>query len=122
MFSISLYKLIHLFGIFLLFSSLGGACALAMGGNETSTGRATLLVRVLHGVALVVILLGGFGMLAKLDFAGGWPLWVWTKMAVWVLLGASAVVIRRAGRQAGVLLFVIPLLGAVAAYLALFKP
>ncbi len=122
MFSISLYKLIHLFGIFLLFTSLGGACVLAAGGNETSSARASRLVRVLHGVALFVVLLGGFGMLAKLDFAGGWPLWVWTKIAVWLLLGASVAVIRRAGKQAGVLLLVIPLLGAVAAYLALFKP
>lgn len=122
MFSISVYKLIHLFGIFLLFSSLGGACALAMGGKDSSSDRASRLVRVLHGVALVVILFGGFGSLAKLDFVGGWPFWVWAKIVVWLLLGGSVVLIRRAGSNAGVPLVAVPLLGAFAAYLALFKP
>ena len=122
MFSISLYKLIHLFGAFLLFSALGGASVLAMTGDETSGGRIRKLAGILHGVALLLILLGGFGLVAKLAFAGGWPLWVWLKIVIWLLLGGASVLIRRAGRSAGLLLFLIPILGAIAAYLAIYKP
>ena len=43
-------------------------------------------------------------------------------MRVWLLLGASVVVLRRAGRQAGSVLAVLALLGAVAAWSAIFKP
>ena len=122
MFSISLYKLIHVFGMFLLFAALGGACVLAMNGEVPSGGRARKLTGILHGVALVLILLGGFGLVAKLAFSGGWPLWVWLKIVIWLLLGGAIVLIRQAGRRAHLLLFLIPLLGGIAAFLAIYKP
>ncbi len=115
-------KLIHLLGIFLLFTALGGSCALAMVGDTVSGSRVRRLTGILHGVALLLILMGGFGMLAKLAFAGGWPLWVWLKIVIWLLFGGATVAIHRAGKKAGVLLVLMPLLGGIAAFLALYKP
>ena len=73
-----------------------------------------------HGVALFVILVSGFGMLAKLGY--GFPLWVWLKLVVWLLIGAAIALVRRLPEQATIFWFAIPLLGTVAAFLAIYKP
>ena len=47
---------------------------------------------------------------------------VWLKALIWLLFGGIIVLIRRAPRFAPVYWWALPLLGAAAAYLALFKP
>ena len=51
----------------------------------------------------------------------GWPLWIWLKLAIWVVFGAATVVARRASDKAVWLLFLLPVLGAVSAWLALYQ-
>ena len=115
----SAYKLLHILGILLTFAALGGATlrALADTGDE-APGRK--LAGITHGVALALILISGFGMLAKLGY--GFPLWVWLKIVIWLLIGAATAFIRRLPQQATLFWFALPLLGATAAYLAIFKP
>src|SRR5512139_724899 len=74
------FKVLHILGILVLFASLGGVAGVRMmSASGGSTGPR--LFRVLHGVALAIVLLAGFGTLTKLGFAspGTWPLWVWIK-------------------------------------------
>jgi hypothetical protein len=123
MISYSVYRLVHLVGIFILFAILGG---LSYGSVRSGAGGA--LSRrtgmILHGVGMFVVLLGGFGLLARLGIVHGlsWPAWVWAKVMIWVLLGAAVVVPRRKPEWAGGLLLALPVLGGVAAWLAIFKP
>ena len=111
------YNLLHLFGIMLMLSALGAAVA---GAGETSP-RLKKLAGMAHGIALFIILLGGFGMLARLGISGAWPLWVWLKLVIWLLFGAAIVLVRRAGAGAGWLLVALPVLGAISAWLALYR-
>ena len=74
-----------------------------------------------HGVALVIVLVAGFGMIARLGMGGGWPLWVWLKLVIWLVLGAATVFVRKAGESAGWLLVLLPALGAVSAWLVLYR-
>lgn len=117
------WKVIHILGILTLFASLGGLAALRMIG-ETGRPKGTALFNALHGLALALVLLAGFGLLAKLGISSpaAWPGWVWLKLLIWLLLGASLVALKRAGRHAGIVLVVLTLLGATAAWAALFKP
>lgn len=87
--------------------------------TKTDAGRK--LAAIVHGIAILAILVAGFGMLARLNLiqAQGWPLWVWVKMIIWILLGASLFVIKRNPKLAPVLWFIIPLLGGIAAYMAI---
>jgi hypothetical protein len=43
-------------------------------------------------------------------------------VAIWLILGGVVVAVKRAPRAAGLLWWVLPLLGTAAAYLALYKP
>ncbi len=115
------YKILHLLGVLLAFTALGGATLRALAGTgEDAAGRK--LAGITHGVALLLILISGFGMLAKLGYDFPFPLWVWLKIVIWLLIGASVAVIRRLPAQATTFWFALPVLGAAAAYLAIYKP
>ncbi len=117
--SAQFYNVLHILGILLAFVALGGATLRAAAGtSDDAPGRKLALAT--HGGALLVILVSGFGMLAKLGL--GFPTWVWLKLVIWLLIGAAIAVVRRMPRQATVFWFAIPLLGAAAAYLAIYKP
>ena len=120
MLSHPVYKVVHLLGILLLIGGLGALWAMAATvTDEARRGIRKLLLGV-HGAAMFVILLGGFGMLARLGISGAWPLWVWIKIVVWVLLGATPVLLRRAEKPISGLFFLIPALGVLAAWAAVF--
>lgn len=122
MLSYSVYKVVHVTGSFLLFSALG---AMALGSSEglvSDRTAARKLVSVSHGIALVIILVGGFGTLARLGISSPFPMWVWLKLAIWVLMGGLTVLIRKMPAFAKLFFWLTPLLGTFAAYLAIYKP
>ena len=125
MVSYSAYKLIHLFGGFLLITSLGAICGLSLATAESagtaSMARLRKLAGMGHGIALLLILVGGFGALARLEL-GGLPGWIYLKLAVWLLLGATPIVLRRKPDSSRLMMVVIPVLAAAAAFLAIFHP
>lgn len=116
-----LFKVLHLLGVFLLFAALGGAILRAYAaGQAPPRDRAGKLVGITHGVALLLLLLTGFAILGIREW--GVPGWAWAKLAVWLVMGALVAVIRRAPSSAGWLWWLLPALGAVAAWLAIYKP
>ena len=70
-------------------SPLSAALTLqALIGTDGEKCRARKLAGMTHGIALLLILFTGFGMIAKLGL--GFPLWVWVKLVViWLVIGAS---------------------------------
>ena len=130
MISYGVYRLIHFFGIFLLLTSLGGAVMRGMMGTVSTTALSTdggasdrrmrRLVALSHGIAMLLILTGGFGMLARLDI--GMPGWVFGKLAVWLALGAMLALARRLVGAARALWLAVPVLALIAAWLAYTKP
>ena len=120
--SIAVYKLIHIFSIMLLFTAFGGLLLAARAGVETGVSRK--LAGITHGIALLLILISGFGALARIGMSNPaiWPAWLWIKALIWLALGAVVVVIKRSPRLAPALWWILPLLGGIAAYLALKNP
>ncbi len=113
--SASLYKVLHILGVLMAFGALGAMIFQAMSGAREKSKLAGLT----HGIALVLILVSGFGMLARLSY--GFPLWVILKIVIWLLIGGSIALIRRMPQHATIFWWAMPLLGAFAAYLAIFK-
>lgn len=123
MISYATYKVVHLLGVIALFLALGGLTFHAASGG-TRSGSARRLVAITHGVALFLVLLGGFGLLARLGISQGssWPGWIWVKLGIWVLLGAALALPYRKPELARPLWALLPVLGGLAAYMAIFKP
>ena len=114
------YKLLHLVGLFTLFLSLGGVFVHAASGGEKRHG-ARGIAMLAHGVGALLVLLGGFGMLARLE-VGGIPAWVHPKLAIWAILSAAVAIPYRRPALAKPVFLLLPLLGAAAAWIGIFHP
>jgi hypothetical protein len=114
--SIEFYRILHFIGIFLVMSALGATVAVK---DEGAVPRGP--VAAAHGVGLLLLLVSGFGMLAKLGI-GAPPPWALAKLGVWLVLGAMLAVARRRPDMRTAMFFAAPVWGAIAAWLAIFKP
>jgi hypothetical protein len=121
MIPILVYKNLHLIGVFMILMALGGVILQQMSAvTQEQTWRRP--VAITHGIGMVFALVGGFGMLARLDIFWPWPGWIVGKIIIWLVLGVLIAVIGRAPTLAKPLWWITILLGAIAAYLALNKP
>lgn len=122
MISYSIYKVIHLVGVLMVFLSLGGAAGSAVNGaGKKYTWKRPIVIT--HGIGLLLSLVGGFGLLARLGIVhGGLPGWVLAKLGIWFVFAALVAVVVRKPRWAMSLWIVIIALGGVATYLAGSKP
>lgn len=122
MFPYEFYKVLHLLAILVLFISMGGLAMVTLrGGTDAEKKAARKPLMILHGVALLVILVAGFGMMARLGMmGGGWPGWIFGKVAIWVVLGGAVAMLKKPMGLTSYL--ALPIVGAIAAWLAIYKP
>ena len=113
------YKIIHYVGLFALVTT--SVAALSRGARpDAFEDPWRKRLGILHGLSLFLVLLGGFGMLARLGLGlGGW---VWAKLAIWVAFGGLIAVARRSSVWSARLVVLAPLLAALAGILAFTKP
>ncbi len=118
------YKIVHILGIALALVSLGGMAVHAMNGGQKSENAARRLLIAMHGFGALFVLVGGFGLLARIGFAhgSGFPLWLWVKLAVWALLAAVAFLPYRVPQATRALVIALPVFAALAAAMAVYKP
>lgn len=76
-----IYKIIHLGSVIILFGALGA-------GVYTASSKDNKLAGILHGISLVLILVSGFGLLARI-WGTEFHWWVILKVVIWLLLGGS---------------------------------
>jgi hypothetical protein len=121
MISVLIYKNLHLIGVFMILVALGGLILQQI--NATTREQVWRKpVAITHGIGMVLVLVGGFGMLARLGIFWPWPGWVLVKIIIWLVLGILIAVIGRSPALAKPLWWVTIALAALAAYLALNKP
>ena len=116
------YKVLHIFGLLLTFSGLAGIIAISINQSSVAAG-ARKFIYISHGVGLVILLVAGFGLAARLNLlASGIPTWIWIKLVIWLLIGGIVTLIKRKPQHAWKLYVFVLLLGTCAAYLAVNKP
>ena len=115
--SYEFYKVLHVVGIMLVFLSLGGATLHAANGGTRDQNPSRKVVAALHGTGMLLLIVAGFGMLARIQsMSAGIPHFVYPKLLVWLVLGAAPAILSRKPGSAALWWFLFPLLGAVAAY------
>lgn len=114
------YKVLHLFGLFMVFTALGGQIVSAINGVDAKQQPARKWIAIYHGAGLLIMLVAGFGMIAKLGV--GFPGWVLGKIAIWVVLGGIGTLAARKRNLAGMVWVLVIMLGLAATYLARYKP
>jgi len=119
--SISFYTLLHIIGLILLGQAVGAASFHRMQTGEASHPRMKLL-SIMHGVGLLFMLVSGFGMLAQLGITGGLPNWIYAKLAIWLVFGASIALVNRGKGSPMLWWALVVVLGGVAGWLGIFKP
>jgi len=92
MLSYQVYKILHLVSLFGVFMCLGSLIVHRMNGGDKEF-PARRWVMLSFAVFMFLALIGGFGLLARLEI--GMPVWVFAKFALWFVVGAYMSVILR---------------------------
>lgn len=111
--SLEIFKLVHLFGVMVLFASFG----VALGGTDTKK-----LSGIMHGVGGLLLLIAGFGMhgtLVSSKVLSGMPLLIILKLIIWLILGMMPLFRNRGILSPKASLFIALGLGLAAAWMGL---
>lgn len=118
---ITVYTLIHIVGILLLVQSVTAAVyhSWRLPGEPNPHRK---LLTITHGIAMLLMLVSGFGMLARLGLTDGLPLWIYAKLLIWLVFGASIALVNRGKGTPMTWWILIIVLGGAAGWLGIFKP
>ena len=105
------YKIINLTGISLLAIGVGGMMA---GGEKRKT------FAMMQGLGLVVMLVSGFGLLAKLGL--GYPHFAIVKTVLWLVIGMLPMLFRKLKTPLPAAILISLILVGTMAYLGVVKP
>jgi hypothetical protein len=117
--SFEFYRVLHACGALLLFLSLGGILL------TPKDQKPAKLAMILHGVALLIMVVAGVGTVHKSADTAiplKWGAWLYAKIGCWVLLAILPVLIKKGlvPRFLGLLLAIAA--GAAAVWIAMEKP
>jgi uncharacterized membrane protein len=128
------YNLLHILGLILIIQSVASAVYFRLYGagsvaNVASATDATpvenparKMLSILHGIGMLLILVSGFGMLARLGMTGGLPNWIYGKLVIWLIFGASIALVNRGKGSPMLWWILIIVLGGAAAWMGINKP
>ncbi len=116
------YKSLHIFGLFLAMTSLGGIAIHAANGGTKATSRTRSLTASVFGLGMLLALAGGFGQAARLGLTstGLFPGWLWAKVAIWVIVAVLSILPYRIPALAKPIYLIVPIIAGLAGYLAIF--
>ncbi len=106
-----IYYILHIVGIIILFAGYG---SLLDSSGSSRNGMK------LHGIGILIILIAGFGLIAKMNYSYTTP-WIMGKLAILLVLGFLPVLAKRRVLKPSAIVWIAILLGSVAAYLVYFK-
>lgn len=117
----AVYKALHLFGVMLTVAALAGMAVHAANGGTRAASLTRRLTTAAHGTGLLLVLVAGFGMLARLGLSAAAG-WVMIKLVIWLVLGGLAVLPYRRPQFSRAIFMLVPLLAAAAGIVAVTKP
>ena len=116
--AILVYKVLHLVGITMIVVPLGALALHVLNGGTRTSNQHRRLLAITHGIGLLLTLVAGFGMLARLGI-DGFPSWAILKTIIWLVLGAALGLLYRVPATAKIVWMMIPLLVGAATWIVL---
>lgn len=116
--SLAFYQTLHVISVLLIYSAYGMLIARALLQSDHTGVRK--LGAILSGVGLLLLLVSGFGMIAKYQGVIAYTdWWVLLKIVLFLALGAMIALINRKPELGKIWLASILFIGALAAFLGL---
>ncbi len=115
------YKVLHFIGLILTLSGLVGLMSSFLAQPGEISKKLRILWMALHGTGLLIILVSGFGLAARLNYIAQLPDWVKVKVGIWFIIGVIVILIRKARPFIKIWLPLVLALFTFAAYLAVNK-
>lgn len=112
------YKMLHYLGLILLFFGIGGVMIPSIAGLKLE-GKPRMVAFITHGIGMLLLIVAGFGMLARLQLEGI-PSWIHVKLAVWLIMGLAIGLAKR--MPSWLVLIAILAIALIAPYMAIYKP
>ncbi len=119
--SYQLYNWIHVFGLFVIFASLGGISIYAATGGEKAAFKYRRALALAHGVMMVLVLVAGFGLMARANYKFTENPWIYLKLLIWLGVGVFPAFVWRMKNKGLMLFWALLLLGVIGSYTAIFK-
>ena len=113
--TLQIFYFIHFAGLASLF--LGMGAILGMGEDRKHINK---FVGIFHGIGILLILIGGFGLLGVMKT--GFPIWIIIKLAMWVALSMIMILAKRKICTPKATAILALILGLVAIAMCVFKP
>ena len=110
------YKIMHVVSIVLFFAFYGMAA---------SKAQAKKSEKIFSGIALILILVAGMGLIKYIGIShgAGWPVWIKVKLVIWTIVAATGhMTLKRYPQYAMKLFWTYVGLLTFASYLANYKP
>ena len=106
------YQILHILGILMVFLGYGALLGRALAGSECPNLKK--MGSITSGIGLLLILVAGFGLIAKLGYSYSEP-WILIKLFIWLALGGMIAAINRKPCCAPKIWWVLLILGTLAA-------
>lgn len=113
--SYDFYKILHVTALFITVMSLIGY---AFNQTKEKPSEYKKLFSILHGVGLLIVIISGFGLSARLGYMSDFPKWIYLKIILWLTLGGLIAFVKRQKLSPKIIFLVISiivLLGSVTA-------
>jgi len=115
----SIYHILHFMGILMLFLGYGALLGRSIAGSDDA--KVKKLGSITSGIGLLLMIVAGFGLVAKL-YGNSFEPWMIAKVVIWVVLGGLIALINRKPALAVALWWGLIALGAVAAVMVYIRP
>jgi hypothetical protein len=111
----SFYLFLHLVSLFTVLIMLGGITIHMLGGGSKENFVVRKPIAAIHGTALLIAFISGFGLIAKAGYSLSSSPWLYGKMLCWLLLGVFPVIAykRVLPRWGDLLLLMVVVISAV---------
>ncbi len=119
--SYEFYRILHFTGLAAFFICVGALFQFPYLSEDKKIPLKKFWMKI-HGAALLLIILGGFGMYARLALPPPIPHWIWGKLCIWLFFGGSLTLFIRKPKMAKLTLLLILLCAAAAFTLVRYKP